>query len=198
MSKKSRSKLSAFNGLSIESMSVDQSGDLEVEFDLPVEQTTDQWQTSLKGSRTFDVYDDKELEEACNRLFQLVKSRLESPDPERAAVHCDRCESSLCCRKYNVLTTSGDLERLANGLGQTVSQLVDKHTVAAVDWSGDYKRQLACDEDEDGDEKCVFLEPDDTGIYRCTVYEHRPEICREFDMRTCDDFVPVDEVSLIE
>ena len=197
MSKKKSRSLFALNGMSIHSLSVDQGGDLEVEFDLPQDQITDLWYTYKRGSRTFDVYDDDELEDACRRLFRVVRDRMQRADPERAKVHCDRCEGSPCCRKYNVLTTPDDLERLSLGLGLNVNDLERDYTTDAVDWCGDYRRQLRCDDDEEGKEKCVFLEPNDEGLFRCTVYDHRPQICREFDMKTCDDFVPVEQIKVI-
>ena len=91
------------NGLSIHLLSLNQSGDLEVEFDLPCEQTTNRWQTTLRASRTLDVYQDEELQEACRELFDVVRRRVMEADPDREAIHCDSCESSSCCRKYNVL-----------------------------------------------------------------------------------------------
>ena len=79
----------ALNGLSIDTMSINQSGELEIEFDLAHPQLTNQYRADLKASRTFDVYEDPELEEACMRLFQLVRQRVRDPDPEMEQLHCD-------------------------------------------------------------------------------------------------------------
>jgi Fe-S-cluster containining protein len=185
------------NGLSIHKLNVNQDGTLEVVFDLPHEQTTAQWHSQLRGIRSFDVYSDKELEEACRRLFQIVRARVEEPDPERLAVHCDRCKTSSCCRKYNVLLKDEDIERLAAGLAISVLELYERYTAPAVDWCGDYARQLTSDTDLDGEEKCVFLKQTAGGRWHCSVYEHRPQICRDFDMNTCDDFVPLEEIAVL-
>jgi Fe-S-cluster containining protein len=182
------------NGVSLHSLTVDQEGNLEVEFELPCERTSAHWETDTRASRTFDIYEDKELQDACRHLFKLVRKRVMKPDPERLRVHCDSCATADCCRKYNVLLRESDIERLARGLGITPARLRQRHTVPAVDWSGDHARQLAADRDENGDEKCVFLKQAADGSWRCSVYEHRPEICRNFDMRTCDDFVALEEV----
>lgn len=186
----------ALNGLSVHSLSLDQEGNLEIEFDLPCEQTAPQWYTHRRGSRTLDVYEDEELQEACRRLFKLVRKRILKPDPERLKVHCDNCKTSSCCRKYNVLLREADIERLAEGLGTTPAALRRRYTVPAVDWCGDFARQLATDHDEDGEEKCVFLRRAANGLWRCSVYSHRPKICRDFDMESCDDFVAVDEIGV--
>ena len=194
MPKRNSDVIFSLNGLSINSLTLSQDGELEIDFELPQDQTTPQWYTELRGSRTFDIYDDDELKEACRHLFQVVRERVKEPDPERVEIHCDSCESSDCCRKYNVLLRQDDIERLAKGLGQTPSELKRQYTVEAVDWCGDFARQLDCDEDDEGEEKCVFLKPDEVGRWRCSVYEHRPQICRDFDMNACNDFVPLEDV----
>src|SRR5688572_19608277 len=81
----------ALNGLSVHSLRLNQEGELQVEFDLPGEQTTPRWHTQVRGVRTLNVYDDAELQEACKRLFQIVRRRVMEPDPDRVKVHCDRC-----------------------------------------------------------------------------------------------------------
>jgi Fe-S-cluster containining protein len=185
-------KAFALNGLSVHSLRLNQDGELQVQFDLPGEQTTSRWHTQVRGVRTLNVYDDPELKEACKRLFQVVRRRVMEPDPERVKVHCDRCATSACCRNYNVLVTEEDLERLARRFGLPAADFRAKYTNEAVDWSDDYEAQLACDRDSKGEEKCVFLKPAEGGQYRCSVYEDRPRICRDFDMNCCDDFVPLE------
>ena len=187
----------ALNGLSISTLTLNQDGDVEVEFDLPCEQTTSQYQRQLKGTRTLDAYDDDELQEACMQLFRIVRDRVQKPDEEREAVHCDECSSSACCRKYNVLVTEEDIERLAKHLQLSPRQFASEYTTDPVDWCGDFIAQLACEDDEEDDEeRCVFLKRTDAGQLRCSVYEHRPQICRDFDMKTCDDFVAIEDVAV--
>lgn len=179
----------ALNGLSVQSLRLNQEGELDVEFDLPGEQTTTRWHTQVRGKRTLNVYDDPELKDACKRLFQVVRRRVMEPDPERVKVHCDRCATSSCCRNYNVLVTDEDLDRLARHFRMSLVEFRARYTAPAVDWSDDYAAQLSCDRDDSGQEKCVFLKPFANGQFRCSVYEDRPRICRDFDMNCCDDFV---------
>jgi len=185
------------NGLSVQTLKLSQDGDLEVVFDLPCRQTTAQYHTQLRGLRTLNVNDDAELKEASKRLFSIVRRRVMEPDPERLKVHCDRCATSACCRNYNVLVTEADVERLAAALGMSSSAFREKYTDPAVDWSGDYERQLASNQDDRGEEKCVFLQRAPNGQFRCSVYHDRPQICRDFDMDACDDFVPMKEVTVL-
>lgn len=186
----------ALNGLSVQNLKLSQEGELEVEFDLPGGQTTAQYHTQIRGVRTLSVYDDDELEDACKQLFNIVRRRVMEPDPERVKVHCDTCSTSACCRNYNVLITEEDVARLATSFKMPLDAFKEKYTTSGVDWSDDYTSQLACDEDDEGEEKCVFLKRGPNGQFRCSVYEHRPQICRDFDMDCCDDFVAMEEVTV--
>jgi Fe-S-cluster containining protein len=189
--------LPALNGLSIESITISQDGELKVIFDLPVEQTTHAYQRELQGVRSIDVYEAPELQDLCRDLFRKVRKIVLEPDPERVRINCDTCKSSDCCRKYNVLVTDEDIDRLAAALAMPRATFRRKYLNEAVDWCADYRYQLACDDDDEGDEKCVFLKESQNGQMRCSVYAHRPQICRDFDMRTCNDFVPIDEVEAL-
>ena len=184
------------NGLSVDQISINQDGDLKVLFDLPVVQTTAQYHQQLQGVRTFDVYQDPELKRLCRDLFRAIRERVEQPDPERVRVACDRCRDSDCCRNYNVLVTEAEAERLRAVVGLGAEEFRERHLRPAVDWCEDYPYQLAVDHDARG-EKCVFLKPSPAGQMRCSIYEHRPQICRDFDEKACDDFVPVEEVKVL-
>lgn len=187
-------QLPDLNGVSIDDITISQDGDLTVTFDLPIEQATPKYELELQGSRTLDLYENEDLQKACRDVFRIVRRLMEEPDEERVEIHCDNCKTSSCCRKYNVLVTQFDVERLCKGLNISEAELRRKHLTEAVDWCEDYKFQLTCDEDDDGEEKCKFLKEQDDGQFRCSIYEHRPEICRSFDMNTCNDFVPFEEV----
>jgi Fe-S-cluster containining protein len=184
------------NGLSVDAITVNQDGELKVLFDLPVEQTTTQFQRQLQGVRTFDVYQDPELKRLCRDLFRAIRARVLEPDPQRVQVSCERCKSSDCCRNYNVLVTEADVRRLREALGEGEREFHDRCLRPAVDWCEDYPWQLAVDKDAHG-EKCVFLKETPGGQMRCSVYESRPQICRDFDEKTCDDFVPLEEVAVL-
>jgi Fe-S-cluster containining protein len=180
----------ALNGVSVQTIELDQEGNLTVSFDLPVKQTTTHYETSLTGSRTFDVYECPELHALVKKLFAALRARiLAEPDADMAAADCDRCRESSCCREYNVLVSEADIDRLRGTMSRAA--FTAKYTTKAVDWSGDFARQLACDRDAVG-EKCVFLQRDRRGRMRCSVYARRPWICRNFDMATCTDFTPLD------
>jgi len=188
-------ELFILNGLSIDQITIDQDGDLKVAFDLPVVQTTPQYYQQLQGVRTFNVYNDPELSRLCRDLFLAIRERVKKPDPERIVMSCSRCKTSDCCRKYNVLVTEAEARRMQEALGVPPEEFRKTYLEPAVDWCEDYPYQFACDEDDHG-EKCIFLKEGPGGQMRCSVYEHRPKICRDFDEKTCDDFVPLEGVEM--
>lgn len=193
---KKNGQLPTLNGVSVDSITINQDGDLTVTFDLPVDQSTKRYEVELQGSRTLDLYEHEDLQKLCRDVFRLVRKKMEEPDDERVEINCDQCKTSECCRKYNVLVTTSDVERLCKGLKMSEAELRRKHLTEAVDWCEDYNYQLLCDEDEYG-EKCKFLKEQPNGQFRCSIYEHRPQICRSFDMNTCNDFVPLEEVETL-
>jgi Fe-S-cluster containining protein len=196
MSSGKEEELFDLNGLSVDSVSINQDGELKVTFDLPVEQTTPQYLKQLQGVRTFDVYQDPELKRLCRDLFRAIRRRVMEPDPERLQIACERCKTSDCCRNYNVLVTEADIALLREVVMLGEEEFRRRYLRPAVDWCEDYPFQLAVDHDGRG-EKCVFLKESEGGQMRCSVYEHRPRICRDFDEKTCDDFVPLEEVAVL-
>ncbi len=188
---KKYSPLPVLNGYSICSLEIDQEGNLTVTFDLPVRQESKHYEIIRQASRTFDVYQCPELERHVRALFRAVRRRLlRQPDPDMAEADCEKCRDAPCCRKYNVLLTDEDIDRLRGRLSRRA--FIARYTDPAVDWSGDYRYQLKSDSDEVG-EKCIFLKRDRKGRMRCSVYEKRPAICRNFDVAVCPDFTPLKE-----
>ncbi|MBN1420846.1 MAG: YkgJ family cysteine cluster protein [Planctomycetes bacterium] len=181
-----RRNLPEFNGLSLSSITIDQSGEVTVQFDLPVRQRSHgKYLLELGAVRTIDLDREPKLRRLARELFRAVRRSVERPDPERKGIDCRRCRSAPCCRNYNVYLTDADIDRLRGSMSR--SAFLARHACKAADWTGDYRYQLRCDEDEDG-EKCIFLRRDAQGWMRCSVYARRPKICRDFDMASCDDF----------
>jgi len=86
---------------------------------------------------------------------------------------CSKCPA-YCCTYDHIETTPADIERLAKHHGVSVAtarrrftKLVDKGKM----------RVLRHQKDEIFGTACQFL---DLETRRCTIYEGRPKICREF------------------
>ena len=93
---------------------------------------------------------------------------------------CGKCPG-YCCSYPNIPLENGDLERLAAHLGLTPAQFKKRHTKKGT-------------KEEDGSRPTVLRHQDDyyfgsiCGFFdmekrRCSVYEARPDICREYPGR---------------
>ena len=71
-----------------------------------------------------------------------------------------------CCRTTSPIIRERDLDRLAKHLRTKPGDLIDRHL--RMDEDGDWVFREA---------PCPFLDLDDN---RCSVYDHRPQACREY------------------
>lgn len=86
---------------------------------------------------------------------------------------CERCPA-YCCSYARIRVNGRDLRRLARHFGLTVEG-VRRRYVKAGDDPGE--KVLRHRSDEHYGTACRFLHPE---TRRCTVYEARPEICRQY------------------
>jgi uncharacterized protein len=104
--------------------------------------------------RSLKSKDEEPVDQAARKLHAEVFS----------IIDCTRCGN--CCRTSNPVFTEQEIERIAQRLGMTGAELIEKHFVAC--------------EDEDGmqpkTQPCPLLGADT----RCTVYEDRPASCAGF------------------
>jgi Fe-S-cluster containining protein len=85
---------------------------------------------------------------------------------------CLNCPA-YCCTYQSIPVTKGDLKRLARRFDITPEQAERRFTKK----SAEGQRILRHRKDHIYPTACRFLDPDDR---TCTVYEHRPSICRAF------------------
>jgi len=85
--------------------------------------------------------------------------------------NCAKCPA-YCCTYPRIKVTDADIKRLAKGLGKPVAYVREKYTKHV-----DGERVLRHKQDEIFETSCKFL---DSETRQCTVYEHRPRICRSF------------------
>jgi uncharacterized protein len=79
-------------------------------------------------------------------------------------VDCTHCAN--CCKTMDVVFTTEDIARIADHLNMTVEKFVEAYLEPDED-DGPYKARQ---------KPCPFLGDDD----RCTIYDIRPLVCREF------------------
>ena len=89
-----------------------------------------------------------------------------------AAYDCLKCPG-YCCSYPVIALKKKDVERLAKHFGLSVAKAEAKFTRS----EHGYKRIMKRQKDEHFGKICQFF---DTEARRCTVYEARPAICREF------------------
>jgi Fe-S-cluster containining protein len=88
--------------------------------------------------------------------------------------HCERCPA-YCCSYPIIRLTKADLRRLAKHLGLSLERTVKKFTKPE---DGKKKQRIMRHrKDEHYGSVCRFLDRETRG---CTIYEARPEICRDF------------------
>ncbi len=90
---------------------------------------------------------------------------------------CLKC-TAYCCTYTHIPTTKADIKRLAKHHGVTEEQAKKKFTK-----KGDKEnpRVLRHRDDEHFVTACMFL---DQETRNCTIYEGRPQICRDFPTQT--------------
>ncbi|MBT8471182.1 MAG: YkgJ family cysteine cluster protein [Marinicaulis sp.] len=90
---------------------------------------------------------------------------------------CLKC-AAYCCTYTHIPTTKADIARLAKHHGVTPAEAKKKFTK-----KGDKEnpRVLRHRDDEHFVTACMFL---DQETRNCTIYEGRPQICREFPTQT--------------
>lgn len=122
-------------------------------------------------------------------LHRMLKERTHNPD----ALPCLTCTSSCCYTEGVVRVTLDDLERLKK-LGRPIEELVDFYPEykgwEGTDWAGFVgqmvERVVPKDVDpaahEESETGCAMVGPKG-----CSIYEHRPNVCREYSPWTCGD-----------
>jgi uncharacterized protein len=85
--------------------------------------------------------------------------------------NCAKCPA-YCCTYPRTAVSEADIKRLAKGLGKPVAYVRERYTKEVGG-----ERVLRHKKDEIFETCCKFL---DVETRQCTVYEHRPRICRSF------------------
>ena len=145
----------------------------------PKEAKNDQIIRELPLIRRYSRYNETE-----NYRFRMfLKNRLNMPGKELDAlvqettdavweqIDCTTC--AHCCRAYEIVVDDKDIRRLADRFKITVQQFARKYVTVEADKS---KRFSAV--------PCPFLGDDN----RCTVYEDRPQACRDYPYLHKDGF----------
>jgi len=89
----------------------------------------------------------------------------------RVLFNCTKCPA-YCCSYDRIEVTNRDIKRLAKHFNLTYEQAQEKYTKIAYG-----ERVLRHRKDHIFKSVCQFLDQDER---RCTIYEARPGVCREY------------------
>ena len=95
-------------------------------------------------------------------------------DSRQPLYDCSKCPA-YCCSYERIIVEDDDLARLANHFGLSQEAAVKKFTRIVEE-----ERVLRHQPDEIYGSVCTFL---DRKSRQCTVYEARPEVCKEYPDR---------------
>lgn len=136
------------------------------------------------------------------RLRNLVMEMVHDVQGRRYTGGQDNCDHCIgaCCTGWRVNISTSDARRIARGLDIGYQQVLADFTDPAFDLTGDGRTlQLRHVEDTRFPKgtRCKLLsvrEKDGIAIGRCSIYEHRPETCREYPAHNCDEFIPAERL----
>ena len=89
--------------------------------------------------------------------------------------NCTKCPAYCCSIYERVQVTKRDIARLAKYFGIAYAAAAQRYTTK---WQGE--QILRRKADPIFGKACKFLDPE---TRRCTIYEGRPQVCREFPAR---------------
>ena len=89
---------------------------------------------------------------------------------------CSKCPG-YCCSYPRIEVKKSDLKRLANHFGLSMDKAEKKFTTIYEDGDEGPERILKHQKDDVYGSICRFF---DTDLRRCTIYEARPSVCRDY------------------
>ncbi len=101
------------------------------------------------------------------------KKETAKPKKMRVLYNCSKCPA-YCCTYEWILVTKRDIQRLAKGFNLSYEEAEQKFTKDIEDYG---QRVMRHRKDDIFKSACRFLHPTER---RCTVYEHRPAVCRAY------------------
>jgi len=131
----------------------------------------------------FDEDSEAEIKEAVQNLVAACQGALQRQDPEYEPDRCSRCVKADCCRIDRIHLDEDERRRIIEHLGLPDTQeTYDRYFEVDEDAGGYYKTIF---KHENG--SCIFLKNYGSQM-RCSIYEVRPQVCRDYDAGYCDEW----------
>jgi len=126
--------------------------------------------------------DDPEFVQAVRAVIELARKHLrDMPDNIACPPGC-----AECCSGYEPFVSRPDVQRIADHLGMTYTQVMNEYVVKRPSADGFHVGWLRKVTDDLSD-NCVFLKGSKSGRYYCGIYEARPHDCADFTPIGCED-----------
>ncbi len=126
------------------------------------------------------------LEDGARRLATAALRAVRDRAYTNRRVPCETCTAPCCGKELDDLRlTREDVERLRNGTmidGKPIDLDATIKMLPAETIGGHVAMIVLTDTDTKYGTECVFL----NSVARCTIYEFRPRICREFTAWDCE------------
>lgn len=130
-------------------------------------------------NRTIELDKHPALRRAVAALVAEVRGIMARRDPRFQPDRCDRCVRSDCCEFERIFLEEQEAAAILAHLGRPASDF-SLFFKRERDLAGHYKLMLRHRAGH-----CTFLRKRGPRM-RCSIYEARPRICREFDASTCE------------
>jgi Fe-S-cluster containining protein len=138
----------------------------------------------------------KPLRSDVAKLVEELHERMLQPDEDYDADRCMRCKHSDCCYDWRIHMTEAERVRILEHIGEPdTPETYAKYFEPDEDLSGFYRSVFRhvgepAPEKEPGesDGHCSFLKPGPDGRPGCSIYEVRPQVCRDFDAGYCTEW----------
>jgi Fe-S-cluster containining protein len=111
----------------------------------------------------------------------MERPPVDDETPEAKGIPCFRC--GICCMKYSPRVTAVEAEHIAESLGVSLEDFLDRYVDDSWFEPGYYLLDT-----QDG--ACIFLvDTEDSRVKSCSIHSIRPQVCREwqpgFDRKEC-------------
>ncbi|MBV9102310.1 MAG: YkgJ family cysteine cluster protein [Candidatus Eremiobacteraeota bacterium] len=131
---------------------------------------------------SYKYNDDAEFVQAIARVIELARKHVRDlPDNVACPPGC-----AECCSGYEPFVSREDVQRIAEHLGLTYRETLDRYVVQRTSADGyvvGYLRKVT----DDVADQCVFLKGRGSGSYYCGIYPARPHDCAAFTPIGCED-----------
>ncbi len=134
-------------------------------------------------SRTLDLEDHPKVRDAVKKLVAACHEAMLKRESTYDADRCDRCVKADCCTIDRIHLTEAERVRILAYIEVEDTPANSKRYFEKDDDLAGYYRHIM--RHKDGG--CSFLK-EQGGIMRCSIYEARPKVCREYDSGYCTEY----------